>query len=63
MAYEREEGDKVKNLNLSSVISNRQTCVDQTGSGAHPASYPMNTGISFPGGEAAGSLGWPLTSI
>jgi hypothetical protein len=25
----------------------------QTGSGAHPASYPMGTGISFPGGKAA----------
>jgi hypothetical protein len=27
------------------------SCV-QTGSGAHPASYPMGTGGSFPGGEA-----------
>jgi hypothetical protein len=26
----------------------------QTGSGAHPASYPMVTGSSFPGGKAAG---------
>jgi hypothetical protein len=26
-------------------------CV-QTGSGAHPASYPMGTGGSFPGGKA-----------
>jgi hypothetical protein len=26
-----------------------------TGSGAHPASYPMGTGGSFPGGEAAGA--------
>jgi hypothetical protein len=26
-------------------------CV-QTGSGAHPASYPMGTGVSFPGGKA-----------
>jgi hypothetical protein len=25
----------------------------QTGSGAHPASYPMGTGGSFPGGKAA----------
>jgi hypothetical protein len=29
--------------------------VVQTGSGAHPASYPMGTGGSFPGGEAAGA--------
>jgi hypothetical protein len=25
----------------------------QTGSGVHPASYPMGTGGSFPGGKAA----------
>jgi hypothetical protein len=28
-------------------------CV-QNGSGAHPASYPMGTRCSFPGGKAAG---------
>jgi hypothetical protein len=27
----------------------------QTGSGAHPASYPMDTGGSFPGGNVAGA--------
>jgi hypothetical protein len=27
----------------------------QNGSGAHPASYPMGTGGSFPGGTAAGA--------
>jgi hypothetical protein len=27
----------------------------QTGSGAHPASYPMGTGCSFPGGKATGA--------
>jgi hypothetical protein len=26
----------------------------QNGSGAHPASYPIGTGIYFPGGKAAG---------
>jgi hypothetical protein len=35
----------------------------QTGSGAHPASYPMGTRGSFPGGKAAGAWIWPLTSI
>jgi hypothetical protein len=35
----------------------------QNGSGAHPASYPMNTGGSFPGGKAAGTWSWPFTSI
>jgi hypothetical protein len=29
--------------------------VVQTGSGAHPASYPMGTGGSFPRGKAAGA--------
>jgi hypothetical protein len=27
----------------------------QTGSGAHPASYPMDITGSFPGGKAAGA--------
>jgi len=27
----------------------------QTGSGTHPASYPMGTGYSFPGSKAAGA--------
>jgi hypothetical protein len=27
----------------------------QTGSGAHPASYSIGTGGSFPGGKAAGA--------
>jgi hypothetical protein len=35
----------------------------QNGSGAHPASYPMGTRGSFPGGKATGSWSWPLTSI
>jgi hypothetical protein len=34
----------------------------QTGSGAHPASYPMGTGGSFLGGKVAGVWSWPLTS-
>jgi hypothetical protein len=35
----------------------------QNGSEAHPASYPMGTRGSFPGGKAAGARNWPLTSI
>jgi hypothetical protein len=35
----------------------------QTDSGAHPDSYPMGTGDSFPGDKAAGAWSWPLTSI
>jgi hypothetical protein len=27
----------------------------QDGSGAHPASYPLDTRVSFPGGKAAGA--------
>jgi hypothetical protein len=36
--------------------------VAQTDCGAHPASYPIHTGGSFPGGKAAGALSWPLAS-
>jgi hypothetical protein len=36
----------VKNFSLVYIV--------QTGSGAHPTSYPMGTGGSFPGGKAAG---------
>jgi hypothetical protein len=35
----------------------------QNGSGAPSASYSMGTRGSFPGGKAAGSWSWPLTSI
>jgi hypothetical protein len=35
----------------------------QTGSGAHPASYPMHAGGSSPGAKAAGDCSSPLTSI
>jgi hypothetical protein len=35
----------------------------QTGSRAHPASYPMGTRGSFPGGKVAGAWRWLLTSI
>jgi hypothetical protein len=35
----------------------------QTGSGVHPASYPMGTRGSFPGGKVPGAWSWPLTSI
>jgi hypothetical protein len=33
------------------------------GFGAHPASYPVGTRGSFPGGKAAVAWSWPLTSI
>jgi hypothetical protein len=35
----------------------------QNGSGAHPASYPIGSRGSFPGGKAAGAWSWPLASI
>jgi hypothetical protein len=39
------------------MINQIQTiiCGVQTGSGAHPDSYPISTGGSFPGGKAAGA--------
>jgi len=33
----------------------------QTSSGVLPASYPMGTGSSFPGGKMTGVWSWPLT--
>jgi hypothetical protein len=35
----------------------------QNGSGAHPASYPLGTRGSFPGGKATGACSWPLTAV
>jgi hypothetical protein len=35
----------------------------QTDSGAHPASYPMDTTGSFPGGKAPGAWSSPLNTI
>jgi len=34
-----------------------------TYSGAHPVSFPVVTGDSFPGSKAAGASRWPLTFI
>jgi len=33
----------------------------QTVSGAHPASYPINTKGSFPGGKTTGAWSWSFT--
>jgi hypothetical protein len=44
-------------------IQQRRLDSIQAGYEAHPASYPMGTGGSFPGGKAAGASSWPLTSI
>jgi hypothetical protein len=35
----------------------------RTGPGAHPASYSMGTGVSFPGGNAAEAWSWPSISF
>jgi hypothetical protein len=34
----------------------------KNGSGAHTASYPMGTRVSFPGSKVPGEWSWPLTS-
>jgi hypothetical protein len=49
----------VKNSELVQNLRGEHTCAHarthtETGSGAHPASYPMGTGDSFPKGKAAG---------
>jgi hypothetical protein len=38
-------------------------CRVQNSSRAHPASYPVGTTGSFPGGKAARVWNWPLSSI
>jgi hypothetical protein len=43
-----------------SIVTDRRC---QTGSGAHPARYPIATGGSFPGGKATGASSWPFTNI
>jgi hypothetical protein len=52
-------------LQCSEKISERKNPLlhyAQTGSGAHPASYPMGAGSYFTGSKAAGTWSWPLTS-
>jgi len=44
------------------MIEGSSPCI-QTGSAAHPASYPTGTRCYFPGTKAAGAWSWPLTSI
>jgi hypothetical protein len=42
-------------LFLNCFISKNVCSTSLSGSGAHPASYPMGTGGSFPGDKAAGT--------
>jgi hypothetical protein len=44
---------------LSYVVTYRV----HTGSGAHPASYSMGPGGSYPGDKASGAWSWPLTTV
>jgi hypothetical protein len=56
----------IKCTSLSVLLQTPDFCGGhpvQNGSGAHPASYPMGTRGSFPGGKAAGAWSWPLASI
>jgi hypothetical protein len=46
-------------ISYAHILACRCVCVCV----AHPASYIMGTGCSFPGSEAAGSWSWWLTSI
>jgi hypothetical protein len=47
-------GSRVRFPEGTGNFSLHYSCV-QKGSGAHPASYPMGTRGSFPGGKAAGA--------
>jgi hypothetical protein len=53
-------GPDQSNPQLPYLISLRYSLIS---SEAHPASYPMGTRGSFPGGKAAGAWIWLLTSI
>jgi hypothetical protein len=57
-----DRGSRVRFPAGAGNISLHHRCV-HNGSGAHPASYPTGTRVSFPGGKAAGTWSWTLTSI
>jgi hypothetical protein len=73
--FQRNDGIQQKHLRSPLLFSLRKVgpetwatgCfkinVKKTGSEACPASYPVGTGGSFPGGKAAGMWRWLLTSI
>jgi hypothetical protein len=48
-------GDRGSRVRFSAGAGNSLHHRVQNGSAAHPASYPMDTGGSFPGGKAAGA--------
>jgi hypothetical protein len=48
-----DRGSRVRNSAGAGNLSLQHRV--QNGSGAHPASYPMGTKGSFPGGKAAGA--------
>jgi hypothetical protein len=49
-----------RSLRLGGI--NSLLCIVQTGSGAHPTSYPIGNGGSFPGSKTDGAWNLPLTS-
>jgi len=62
-----ETGRHVVMCSYSVYMNNDTYCPSirhsvQTGSGAHPVSYPMGTGGSFPGVRAAGAWSWNSSS-
>jgi hypothetical protein len=52
--------DKVQKYNSFNFSVHHRV---RNGSGAHPASYPISTRGSFPGGIAVGAWSWPLTFV
>jgi hypothetical protein len=55
IATDYELDDRMIKVRILAEAANfsLEHCI-QTGSGVHPASYPMCTGGSFPGGKVAG---------
>jgi hypothetical protein len=54
--YSKSHSLKVSNRWQHNKLISKKKKNIQTGSGACPASYPMGTGGSFPGGKVAGGM-------
>jgi hypothetical protein len=51
----RSQGNNYEEYNREIWVRISLLHVVQTGFGVHPASYPMDTGGSFPGGKVTGA--------
>jgi hypothetical protein len=59
LGYMMEDRGSIPNRGNDGIVSRRV----QTGSGSHPASYPMGPGALIPAVRGFVAWSWPLTSI